>query len=175
MARTGDKRAKRTTSKAKAATAGDGTAKAGAESGAAQAGATRAAAPGAAADPGGKLIYDFHEGGAQMRALLGGKGAGLAEMTRAGLPVPPGFTITTAACNAYYASDRQLPPGLWDNVVEHMHELERETGKGFGDPANPLLVSVRSGAAMSMPGMMDTVPQPGAERGDGRRPDRADR
>jgi len=157
MARTGDKREKRTTSKAKAATAGDGTAKAGAESGAAQAGATRAAAPGAAADPGGKLIYDFHEGGAQMRALLGGKGAGLAEMTRAGLPVPPGFTITTAACNAYYASDRQLPPGLWDNVVEHMHELERETGKGFGDPANPLLVSVRSGAAMSMPGMMDTV------------------
>ncbi|HEX2141398.1 MAG TPA: PEP/pyruvate-binding domain-containing protein, partial [Candidatus Limnocylindria bacterium] len=92
-----------------------------------------------------------------MRALLGGKGAGLAEMTNAGLPVPPGFTITTEACNAYYAAGKELPPGLWDGVVAHMKELETQTGKGFGDPARPLLVSVRSGAAFSMPGMMDTV------------------
>ncbi|HEY7332512.1 MAG TPA: pyruvate, phosphate dikinase, partial [Candidatus Limnocylindria bacterium] len=92
-----------------------------------------------------------------MRRLLGGKGAGLAEMTNAGLPVPPGFTITTEACNAYYAAGKELPPGLWDDVLAHMHALEQETGKGFGDPANPLLVSVRSGAAFSMPGMMDTV------------------
>ncbi|MDP9271499.1 MAG: pyruvate, phosphate dikinase [Chloroflexota bacterium] len=92
-----------------------------------------------------------------MRGLLGGKGAGLAEMTNAGLPVPPGFTITTAACNAYYAAGRQLPDGLWDDVLAHMKALEEETGKGFGDAENPLLVSVRSGAAFSMPGMMDTV------------------
>jgi pyruvate,orthophosphate dikinase len=105
----------------------------------------------------GKLIYTFPEGNAQMRALLGGKGAGLAEMTNAGLPVPPGFTITTEACNAYYAAGKELPPGLWEDVLQHMHALEEQTGKGFGDPANPLLVSVRSGAAFSMPGMMDTV------------------
>src|SRR6476620_4849012 len=97
------------------------------------------------------------EGNAQMRDLLGGKGAGLAEMTIAGLPVPPGFTITTEACNDYFAAGETLPAGLWDDVVEAMHEVERETGKGFGDPANPLLVSVRSGAKFSMPGMMDTV------------------
>ncbi|HET6379958.1 MAG TPA: pyruvate, phosphate dikinase [candidate division Zixibacteria bacterium] len=102
-------------------------------------------------------MYTFAEGNAQMRALLGGKGAGLAEMTNAGLPVPPGFTITTEACNAYYAAGKELPPGLWDDVVAHMKQLEEQTGKGFGDPANPLLVSVRSGAAFSMPGMMDTV------------------
>ena len=105
----------------------------------------------------GKLIYTFPEGNAQMRALLGGKGAGLAEMTNAGLPVPPGFTITTEACNAYYAAGKELPPGLWDDVLAHMSALEKETGKGFGDPKDPLLVSVRSGAAFSMPGMMDTV------------------
>jgi pyruvate,orthophosphate dikinase len=105
----------------------------------------------------GKLIYTFSEGNAQMRALLGGKGAGLAEMTNAGLPVPPGFTITTEACNAYYAAGRELPEGLWDGVVAHMADLERATGKGFGNAENPLLVSVRSGAAFSMPGMMDTV------------------
>jgi pyruvate,orthophosphate dikinase len=104
-----------------------------------------------------KLIYTFREGNAGMRALLGGKGAGLAEMTNAGLPVPPGFTITTEACNAYYAAGRELPPGLWDDVLAHMAALEAESGKRFGDPANPLLVSVRSGAAFSMPGMMDTV------------------
>ncbi|MEP6469221.1 MAG: pyruvate, phosphate dikinase, partial [Chloroflexota bacterium] len=107
--------------------------------------------------PPGKLIYTFREGNAQMRTLLGGKGAGLAEMTNAGLPVPPGFTITTEACNAYYAAGKELPPGLWDDVLTHMAALEADTGKGFGDPKNPLLVSVRSGAAFSMPGMMDTV------------------
>ena len=105
----------------------------------------------------GQLIYTFSEGNASMRALLGGKGAGLAEMTNAGLPVPPGFTITTEACNAYYAAGKELPAGLWDNVLEHMSALEVEASKGFGNPENPLLVSVRSGAAFSMPGMMDTV------------------
>jgi pyruvate, orthophosphate dikinase len=104
-----------------------------------------------------KLIYTFREGNASMRSLLGGKGAGLAEMTNAGLPVPPGFTVTTEACNAYYGAGKELPPGLWDDVLAHMTALEQESAKRFGDPANPLLVSVRSGAAFSMPGMMDTV------------------
>jgi len=111
----------------------------------------------AAAAKNGQMIYAFSEGNAQMRALLGGKGAGLAEMTNAGLPVPPGFTITTEACNAYYQAGKELPAGLWDDVVAHMKTLEEQTGKGFGDAGNPLLVSVRSGAAFSMPGMMDTV------------------
>src|SRR5438067_13130560 len=97
------------------------------------------------------------EGNANMRDLLGGKGAGLAEMTSAGLPVPPGFTITTEACNDYFAAGERLPEGLWDDVLEALAAVEQETGKGFGDPANPLLVSVRSGAKFSMPGMMDTV------------------
>jgi pyruvate, orthophosphate dikinase len=97
------------------------------------------------------------EGSAAMRALLGGKGAGLAEMTSAGLPVPPGFTITTEACNDYFAAGERLPVGLWQDVLDAVKEVEKLTGKGFGDPANPLLVSVRSGAKFSMPGMMDTV------------------
>jgi pyruvate, orthophosphate dikinase len=97
------------------------------------------------------------EGDATMRDLLGGKGAGLAEMTSAGLPVPPGFTITTEACNDYFAGGERLPEGLWEDVEEAIREVERQTGKGFGDPENPLLVSVRSGAKFSMPGMMDTV------------------
>jgi pyruvate, orthophosphate dikinase len=97
------------------------------------------------------------EGSAAMRDLLGGKGAGLAEMTTAGLPVPPGFTITTEACNDYFAAGERLPDGLWQDVLEAVHDVELQTGKGFGDPANPLLVSVRSGAKFSMPGMMDTV------------------
>ncbi len=97
------------------------------------------------------------EGNASMRDLLGGKGAGLAEMTIAGLPTPPGFTITTEACNDYFASGEKLPDGLWDDVLDAVREVERRTGKGFGDAANPLLVSVRSGAKFSMPGMMDTV------------------
>jgi pyruvate,orthophosphate dikinase len=97
------------------------------------------------------------EGNGNMKDLLGGKGAGLAEMTNAGLPTPPGFTITTEACNDYFAAGKQLPAGLWDDVLEAVKEVEKETGKGFGDPKNPLLVSVRSGAKFSMPGMMDTV------------------
>jgi pyruvate, orthophosphate dikinase len=104
-----------------------------------------------------KWVYLFAEGDASMRDLLGGKGAGVAEMTRTGVPVPPGFTITTDACNAYYASNRQFPEGLWEQALTAMRSVEELTGKKFGDPANPLLVSVRSGAKFSMPGMMDTV------------------
>jgi pyruvate,orthophosphate dikinase len=104
-----------------------------------------------------KWVYLFSEGNASMRDLLGGKGAGVAEMTRTGVPVPPGFTITTEACNAYYDNGRQFPPGLWEQVLEALKDLEARTGKKLGDPANPLLVSVRSGAKFSMPGMMDTV------------------
>jgi pyruvate,orthophosphate dikinase len=108
-----------------------------------------------------RYIYAWGDGGAEgnagMRDLLGGKGAGLAEMTKAGLPTPPGFTITTEACNDYFANGERLPDGLWDDVLDAVKEVERRTGKGFGDPANPLLVSVRSGAKFSMPGMMDTV------------------
>jgi pyruvate,orthophosphate dikinase len=97
------------------------------------------------------------EGDGTMKDLLGGKGAGLAEMTLAGLPTPPGFTITTEACNDYFAAGKQLPEGLWEDVLAAMRQVEQQAGKGFGDPANPLLVSVRSGAKFSMPGMMDTV------------------
>ncbi|MEP7003270.1 MAG: pyruvate, phosphate dikinase [Chloroflexota bacterium] len=108
-----------------------------------------------------KWVYLFAggkaEGNAKMRALLGGKGAGLAEMTNASLPVPPGFTITTAACNAYFTAGKKLPPGLWDQVERGLATVEKATKKRLGDPKDPLLVSVRSGAAMSMPGMMDTV------------------
>src|SRR5579875_2963395 len=104
-----------------------------------------------------KRIWLFEEGNATMRDLLGGKGAGLAEMSRVGLPVPPGFTITTAVCNEYNARGRQFPPGLMDEVRRALWTVERKMGKKFGDPANPLLVSVRSGARFSMPGMMDTV------------------
>ena len=104
-----------------------------------------------------KWVYSFNEGSASMRDLLGGKGAGVAEMTRAGLPVPPGFTITTEACNAFYAKGAKFPDGLWDQVERALKVVEKTTGKGFGDPRNPLLVSVRSGAKFSMPGMMDTV------------------
>ncbi|TMF82680.1 MAG: pyruvate, phosphate dikinase, partial [Chloroflexi bacterium] len=122
---------------------------------------TRKAAPRRAAPRAQKWVYLFAnkkaEGNAKMRDLLGGKGAGLAEMTNAGLPVPPGFTITTAACNAYFASGKKLPPGLWDQVEKSLATVERATKKKLGDPKDPLLVSVRSGAAMSMPGMMDTV------------------
>src|SRR5438034_3068567 len=103
-----------------------------------------------------KYVYLFEEGDASMRDLLGGKGAGLAEMTRLGLPVPPGFTITTKACNAYARSGR-FPPGLWKQVEDGLSTVEAKIGRRFGDPANPLLVSVRSGAKFSMPGMMDTV------------------
>ena len=104
-----------------------------------------------------KWVYRFDEGNASMRDLLGGKGAGVAEMTRAGLPVPPGFTITTEACNAFYARGGKFPDGLWEQVERSVRGVEKTTGKGFGDARNPLLVSVRSGAKFSMPGMMDTV------------------
>jgi len=98
-----------------------------------------------------------HEPGLdEMKVILGGKGAGLADMTGAGLPVPPSFTITTEACVEYMESG-DFPPGMWEQVLEAMRELERQTGKRFGDPEKPLLVSVRSGARVSMPGMMDTV------------------
>src|SRR5438067_1704 len=104
-----------------------------------------------------KWVYQFTEGSAKMRDLLGGKGAGAAEMTRAGMPVPPGFTITTEACRAYYASGGKFPRGLWEQVLPALKVLERKAGKKLGDPKDPLLVSVRSGAKFSMPGMMDTV------------------
>src|SRR5256886_1353693 len=103
-----------------------------------------------------KHVYLFEEGTASMRDLLGGKGAGLAEMTRLGLAVPPGFTITTKACNAYSKSGR-FPAGMWKQADAALSQVESKGGRRFGDPANPLLVSVRSGAKISMPGMMDTV------------------
>jgi pyruvate,orthophosphate dikinase len=93
----------------------------------------------------------------RVRALLGGKGAGLADMTRLGVPVPPGFTVSTEGCNAYLAAGERLPDDLWEQELNALRQLERATGKGFGDPARPLLVSCRSGAKFSMPGMMDTV------------------
>jgi pyruvate,orthophosphate dikinase len=99
----------------------------------------------------------FREGSAEQRDLLGGKGANLAEMTNIGLPVPPGFTVTTEACRAYLASGGQVPIGLWDDVRSALAEVEDDLGRHFGDPARPLLLSVRSGAKFSMPGMMDTV------------------
>jgi len=104
-----------------------------------------------------KYIYLFEEGSAKMKDLLGGKGAGLAEMARIGLPVPPGFTITTEVCRLYYKLGRKFPPGLEDQIRYYLKKLEEKTGKRLGDPENPLLVSVRSGAPISMPGMMDTI------------------
>ena len=104
-----------------------------------------------------KLAYRFDEGDAGMRELLGGKGANLCEMAKLGLPVPPGFVITTEACQSYYDGGGQLPDGLWDEVREHMSWLEESVGREFGSATNPLLVSVRSGARVSMPGMMDTI------------------
>jgi len=104
-----------------------------------------------------RWVRRFDDGSADQRALLGGKGANLAEMSRLGLPVPPGFTITTEACRAYLTSDGQLPEGLLEEVRAAVTELERRTGLQFGDDTAPLLLSVRSGAAFSMPGMMDTV------------------
>jgi pyruvate, orthophosphate dikinase len=92
-----------------------------------------------------------------VRSLLGGKGANLAEMTRIGVPVPPGFTVTTEACNAYLAAGQQFPTGMWEQELAALNNVEQKTGKKFGDPSNPLLVSCRSGAKFSMPGMMDTV------------------
>jgi pyruvate, orthophosphate dikinase len=103
------------------------------------------------------FVYDFDEPSEGGRELLGGKGIGLAEMTQLGVPVPAGFTITTDACRAYMAAGGELPEGLGKEVDEHLAKLEEKTGRRFGDPQDPLLVSVRSGAAVSMPGMMDTI------------------
>jgi len=104
-----------------------------------------------------KWVYLFSEGNKEMRDLLGGKGAGLAEMTNVGLPVPPGFTCTTEACLAYFDAGKKFPQDMWQQVREAVQVVEDQTGKKFGDAENPLLVSVRSGARVSMPGMMDTV------------------
>ena len=104
-----------------------------------------------------KYVYSFNEGSKDMRSLLGGKGANLAEMTRIGLPVPFGFTITTEACNRYYEEGKTIAQDIIDSVYEKIEELEQVTGKTFGSTENPLLVSVRSGAVISMPGMMDTI------------------
>ena len=109
----------------------------------------------------GRMIYYFGktrtDGNGTQKALLGGKGANLAEMTGIGLPVPPGFTITTEVCDLYYKKGRKLPKGVMEGVGKAVAMLEKELGKKFGDQDNPLLVSVRSGAAVSMPGMMNTI------------------
>ena len=104
-----------------------------------------------------KFVYSFNEGSKDMRSLLGGKGANLAEMTKIGLPVPFGFTVTTEACNKYYEENKTIADEIIDEIHEKMAELENVTGKKFGDTENPLLVSVRSGSVFSMPGMMDTI------------------
>ncbi|HIG73910.1 MAG TPA: pyruvate, phosphate dikinase [Bacteroidetes bacterium] len=104
-----------------------------------------------------RWVYSFADAPAGDKALLGGKGAGLAAMTDAGLPVPPGFTITTEACVAYQQHGQHFPEGMWTQAREALAEVEAATGRAFGDPDNPLLLSVRSGASVSMPGMMDTV------------------
>ncbi|WP_409343282.1 pyruvate, phosphate dikinase [Paenibacillus sp. MBLB4367] len=104
-----------------------------------------------------KWVMPFEAGNAKMKETLGGKGANLAEMTRAGLPVPPGFTVTTDACRAFYAAGKTMPDGLLDDIREHMRELEAKKKETFGNPERPLLVSVRSGSVSSMPGMMDTI------------------
>ena len=107
-----------------------------------------------------KFVYQFGrktDGNGSMKPLLGGKGANLAEMRRIGLPVPPGFTITTEVCTYYYANKRTYPPAMRAQVEAGIAAIEKETGKKFGDLSNPLLVSVRSGARDSMPGMMDTI------------------
>ena len=104
-----------------------------------------------------KWVYLFKEGNADMRNLLGGKGANLAEMTNIGLPVPQGFTITTEACTQYYEDGREINSEIQAQINEYIEKMEEITGKKFGDKENPLLVSVRSGARASMPGMMDTI------------------
>ncbi len=104
-----------------------------------------------------KFVFGFEEGDGKNKQLLGGKGANLCGMTQIGLPVPPGFVITTEACLQYFEENKKLPKGLMEEVRAHMEDLEKKSGKGFGSKTNPLLVSVRSGSAMSMPGMMDTI------------------
>ena len=104
-----------------------------------------------------KYVYLFSEGNGKMRELLGGKGANLAEMTNLGMPVPQGFTITTEACTQYYKDGEQINDEIQAQIMEYVSKIEAITGKKFGDLENPLLVSVRSGARASMPGMMDTI------------------
>ena len=104
-----------------------------------------------------KYVYLFSEGNAKMREILGGKGANLAEMTNIGLPVPQGFTISTEACTQYYEDGRKINDEIQAQIMEYIGKMEEITGKKFGDLENPLLVSVRSGARASMPGMMDTI------------------
>ena len=104
-----------------------------------------------------KYVYLFKEGNANMRELLGGKGANLAEMTNLGLPIPQGFTVTTEACTRYYEDGEKIAKEIEDEIFAALSKLEEITGKKFGDKENPLLVSVRSGARASMPGMMDTI------------------
>ena len=108
-----------------------------------------------------KYVYFFGnkiaEGNGDLKSLLGGKGAGLAEMTRIGLPVPGGFTITTEVCNLFFKNNNQYPDGLEEQVERNLKNLEKIVGKKLGDPEDPLLVSVRSGAPISMPGMMETI------------------
>ena len=106
-----------------------------------------------------KYCYLFTEGNANMRELLGGKGANLAEMTNIGLPVPQGFTITTEACTQYYEDGQKINDGIFAEIMEYIEKMESITGKKFGDHENPLLVSVRSGARASMPGMMTLSPR----------------
>ena len=104
-----------------------------------------------------KWVYLFTEGSADMKNLLGGKGANLAEMTNLGLPVPQGFTITTEACTQYYEDGETINDEIMGQIMDNIEKMEKITGKKFGDNENPLLVSVRSGARASMPGMMDTI------------------
>ncbi len=104
-----------------------------------------------------KYVYLFEEADGTNKKLFGGKGAGLAEMTHMGLPVPPGFIVTTEACLRYFENKRRLPKGLMEEVQTNLKKIEEKTGKVFGNPHNPLFFSVRSGAALSMPGMMDTI------------------
>ncbi|OCA90742.1 pyruvate, phosphate dikinase [Bacillus sp. FJAT-27225] len=104
-----------------------------------------------------KYVYHFHEGNSQMKDLLGGKGANLAEMTNIGLPVPAGFTLSTEVCNSYYEGGKKIPTEVTAQVLDALQRLEEKMGKKLGDPSNPLLVSVRSGSVFSMPGMMDTI------------------
>jgi len=104
-----------------------------------------------------KSIYAFEDADSKNRMLLGGKGAGLSEMTRLKLPVPPGFTITTEVCNKYYENKKHLSKNLMSEISKNISKIEKKTGKKWNSSDNPLLVSVRSGAAISMPGMMDTI------------------
>src|SRR5579872_6929752 len=124
-------------------------------------GAAKHALKASPAKAGGKRTYFFGggraEGNRDMKNLLGGKGANLAEMANIGLPVPPGFTITTEVCTEFYANGKKLPKALEADIRANIAKMEKETGTKFGDPSNPLLVSVRSGARASMPGMMDTI------------------